>query len=235
MNIAVVTGATRGIGRAIADNLANAGISVIGVARADSPGFPGTLLQADLASTEDTARLLDQLADRPIKFLVNNVGVVSKEPLLDLRLDTLQSTLDLALRSTAQMTRGLARHMIRRGAGRIVNISSFAALGELNRTSDSAAKAGIIAATRSWAVELAQDNITVNAVAPGPVDTEKFRATNPAGSLSFRQHIAKIPLGRLGRPAEIAATVAFLLSDGAAYITGQTIHADGGRSIGHLL
>lgn len=121
-----------------------------------------------------------------------------------------------------------------RGWGRIVNISSLTVLGSVERTSYAAAKAALVSFTRSWALELAPTGITINAVSPGPTETELFRANNAPGSEGEARYLAGIPMRRFGKPEEIAAAVAFLLSDDAAFMTGQTLHVDGGASIGKL-
>jgi NAD(P)-dependent dehydrogenase (short-subunit alcohol dehydrogenase family) len=116
--------------------------------------------------------------------------------------------------------------------GRVVNLSSLTVLGAPERTAYAAAKAALISFTRSWALELATSGVTVNAVAPGPTETELFRANNPPGSPGEKRYLAAVPMGRFGTPDEIAAAVAFLMSKDAASITGQTLFVDGGASIG---
>jgi NAD(P)-dependent dehydrogenase (short-subunit alcohol dehydrogenase family) len=120
----------------------------------------------------------------------------------------------------------------RGGLGRIVNVSSLTVLGAVERTAYAAAKPGLISFTRTWALELAATGITINAVARGPTETELFRANNPPGSAREKQYLAGVPMGRFGRPEEIAAAISFPLSDEAAFITGQTMFVDGGASIG---
>ena len=122
--------------------------------------------------------------------------------------------------------------MLQRRWGRIVNLSSLVALGAVDRTAYAAAKAAMIGLTRTWALELAADGITVNAVAPGPIETALFRANNPVGSESERRYLQRVPMGRVGNPDEVASVIAFLCSAEAGYITGQTIHVDGGASTG---
>jgi 3-oxoacyl-[acyl-carrier protein] reductase len=119
-----------------------------------------------------------------------------------------------------------------RGWGRVLNISSLTVLGAPERTAYAAAKAALISFTRSWALELATTGITGNAVAPRPTETELFRSNNPPGSEGERRYLSGVPMRRFGKPDEIAAAIAFLLSDDAAFITGQTLSVDGGSSIG---
>ena len=229
----LITGATKGIGRATADRLAAAGHHVVGIARAASPGFPGELIELDLTDPTATHDVLgDLVARRDVDAVINNVGLVHPQPIGMVTLDALSAVLDLNLRTAVQTVQATLPGMRTRGWGRIVNVSSLTVLGIAERTAYAAAKAGLISFTRGWALELARDGITVNAVAPGPTETELFRAGNPPGSDGEARYLAAVPMGRFGRPAEIAAAIAFLLSDDAAFITGQTIHADGGASIG---
>ena len=229
----LITGASKGIGRALAGRLAAAGHAVVGVARAPDSGFPGDLLQLDLSDRAATEAALGRLSrKRAVDGVVNNVGLVRPARLGEVALDDLDAVLDLNLRTAVQTVQAALPGMRARGWGRVVNVSSLTVLGVPERTAYAAAKAGLISFTRGWALELAAAGITVNAVAPGPTETELFRAGSPPGSPGEARYLSAVPMGRFGQPEEVAAAIAFLLSDDAAFITGQTLFADGGASIG---
>lgn len=167
-----------------------------------------------------------------VTHLINNVGLVRAEKLGEVDLDDLTAVLDLNLRPAVQLTQAFLPSMKQHNYGRIINITSLVVLGLPLRTSYSAAKAALISFTRTWATELAPTGITVNAVAPGPTETELFRDNNPSGSEGEKRYLAGIPMGRFGKPEEIAAAIAFFASDDAAFITGQNLFVDGGGSLG---
>ena len=229
----ILTGASKGIGLALAQRLTRDGHHVVGLARGAAPDFPGTLVSVDLADPQATDRVLADLTTR-LRFdgVVNNVGLVRPQRLGAVELAALEEVMRVSLHPALQAVQALLLGMREQGWGRIVNISSLTVLGSVERTAYAAAKAALVSFSRSWALELATTGITVNAVSPGPTETELFRANNAPGSEGERRYLAGVPMRRFGQPDEIAAAIAFLLSEDAGFITGQTIHVDGGASIG---
>ncbi|MFC0269396.1 3-oxoacyl-ACP reductase FabG [Kushneria aurantia] len=240
--VALVTGATRGIGQAIARELGRQGHTVIGTATSEEgarrigqdmaeQGIGGTGRMLDVTDRESIERVLSAITEEfgaPL-IVVNNAGITRDNLLMRMKDSDWDEVLDTNLGSVYRVSKACLKGMTRARFGRIVNISSVVAgMGNAGQGNYAAAKAGMEGFTRSLAHELAARNVTVNAVAPG------FIATDMTSELPEKHRdamLARIPLARLGEPAEIAAAVAFLVSDGAGYITGQTLHVNGGMSM----
>lgn len=229
----LVTGASKGIGLALSQRLAADGHRVIGIARHAVDAFPGTLIPLDLSDSVAAGQVLAEIAQSHIiDGVVNNVGLVRQQRLGEITLDALDAVLRVNLHPAVLTAQAALPGMRAQGWGRIVNIASLTVLGAVDRSAYAAAKSALISFTRGWALELAGSGITVNAVAPGPTETALFRANNQPGSAGEARYLAGVPMGRFGRPEEIAATIAFLLSEDSGFMTGQTLHVDGGASIG---
>jgi 3-oxoacyl-[acyl-carrier protein] reductase len=229
----LITGASKGIGRAVADRLADNDFEVIGVARTAPSDFRGQFYEVDLGDRAATAEMLDAIvADRRVDAVVNNVSLQRFSYIGSIDLDDLFETYDMNVRVAVQVVQAVLPGMIDAGWGRIVNLSSVVTLGVPERTPYAASKAALDACTRIWARELAERAITVNAVAPGPIEAEAFRALSPTGSEREARVLNSIPLHRVGTPAEVAHLIATLLDEDSGYITGQILRVDGGGSIG---
>jgi 3-oxoacyl-[acyl-carrier protein] reductase len=239
--IALITGASRGIGRAIALTLAGSGFRVIGTGTSESgataleqalhdagapAGSRGAVLNVNDAAAADG--LIESIVkqDGGLHVLVNNAGITRDGLSMRMKDDDWSAVLDTNLNAVFRLCRAAMRPMMKQRFGRIVNITSVVgAAGNAGQANYAAAKAGVAGLTRSLARELGSRNITVNCVAPG------FIGTDMTGALSDAQRqalLAQVPLGRLGTADEVAAAVAFLVSPGAAYITGTQLHVNGG-------
>jgi 3-oxoacyl-[acyl-carrier protein] reductase len=238
--VAIVTGSGRGIGRAIALKLAESGVRVVlndfgdvkpveAVAKEiKNMGVKCLPVMADVSSSADVTRLVDAAmsAYKRVDILVNNAGIARDQLLLRMSEEDWDRVLDVDLKSVFLCTKAVLRPMAKQRWGRVVSISSIVGIiGNKGQANYAAAKAGIIGFTRAIAKEVASHGVTVNAVAPGFIDTEMTRGLKE----DWRQELKKlIPLGELGTPRDVAEAVAFLASEGAGYITGQVLGVDGG-------
>jgi len=235
--IALVTGATRGIGAAIAERLARDGARVIGTA---TTAEGAARISANLAARGGRGAVLDvvkpdsieavlediEAQEGAIGILCNNAGITRDTLLLRMKEADWDAVLDTNLASVFRLSKAVLRGMMKARAGRIVSITSVVGLtGNPGQANYAAAKAGIIGFTKSLAREVGSRGITVNAVAPGFIDTDMTRALAEPQRAALN---AQIPLGRLGQPADVAAAVAFLCSPDGAYVTGETLHVNGG-------
>ena len=239
--IALVTGASRGIGKAIATQLAQQGATVIGTATSENGaqaisdylsefGGKGFALNVTEKESVDTTIKAINEAHGGIDILVNNAGITRDNLLMRMKDDEWQDIIDTNLTSIFTLSKAVLRGMMKKRFGRIVNIGSVVgSAGNAGQANYAAAKAGVIGFSKSMAREVASRGITINVVAPGFIDTDMTKAlTDDQKEAIFKD----IPANRLGEPDEIAATGAFLVSDGAAYITGETIHVNGGMYMG---
>jgi 3-oxoacyl-[acyl-carrier protein] reductase len=230
--LTLVTGATRGIGRAIADHLSSLGHRVVGLSSRPSQDFPYELFLADLADELTTASAIQRIrAVGPVHHLVNNAGISLLADILTLEFSDMRRLFEVNVRAPSQLVKAFLPDMIAAGYGRIVNIGSKAQQGRQGVSAYAATKAAMQAMTVSWALECATKGVTVNLVAPGAIQTEMMDQNNPVGGERRRRLTAMIPAGELGLPAQIASAVAYFLSPAAAYTTGQTLNVCGGWSL----
>ncbi len=237
--IALVTGASRGIGAAIAQELGKQGATVIGTATSDSgaaqitqalqqAGVKGVGMALDVNDAAQVEAVLKRISDEfgTLSILVNNAGITKDTLLMRMGDEDWDAVLSTNLKSVFRLSQAVLRPMMKARHGRIINISSVVGhMGNAGQTNYAAAKAGMAGFAKSLAREVGSRNITVNCVAPGFIDTDMTRALSEEHRNGLLQHI---PLGRLGGAEEVAAAVGFLASPRAGYITGETLHVNGG-------
>ena len=233
MKTALVTGATRGIGKAIAEKLKADNYKVLGTATSDfgvdtlnSNGIEGHLL--DLNSKDSIENFWSKLESnsKTISVLVNNAGITRDNIILRMSDEEWSDIMNVHLYGTFQLSKRALKMMLKNKWGRIINISSASAsIGNRGQSNYAAAKAGVEAFTKSLAKEVGKRDITINAVAPGFISTDM---TENNKGVNADYLVKEIPLGRFGKPEEVASLISFMCSDGASYITGQTIHINGG-------
>lgn len=235
--IAAVTGGSAGIGRVICEDLLAQGYEVVSLARRradiDHPKLHS--IEVDLADRAATAQAVAELAQRfDVTTVVHNAGVIRPALIADVKLDDLDALVDLHLGCAIQLVQATLPAMRAQRFGRVVLLSSRAALGLATRTSYSATKAGMLGMARTWALELAPEGITVNVVAPGPIRTDMFYDVVEAGSEKERALAASVPVRRLGESADVARAVRFFADPANGFVTGQVLYVCGGTSVGSL-
>ncbi|MGE9007658.1 SDR family oxidoreductase [Leptospira interrogans] len=236
-NVAIITGASGGIGRAIAEAMLAAGHHVVSLDRR-LPDWSHERLEPvlvdlfDPKATADAAR--DVAARHEVSHIVHNAGIIRPNLIEQVTVDDIAALSQLHLGAALTLVQAALPGMKQRNFGRIVLIASRAALGAATRTAYSATKSGMFGMARTWALETAAHGITVNVVAPGPVETDMFHEVIPQGSPKVDQLARSIPVGRIGRPSDVARAVMFFSSRDADFITGQALYVCGGASIGSI-
>jgi len=234
---AIVTGGSAGIGQAICRHLLEAGWGVVSLARR-APGFEHPRLHSievdlgDPAATREAARLACER--HPVGAVIHNAGAMRPALLPEVSVQDLEALTALHLSAALVLVQAALPGMRRRRCGRIVLVSSRAALGLATRTAYATTKAGMFGMARTWALELGADGITANVVAPGPIVTDMFHEVVPREPAALDATAAKIPVGRLGTPDDVARAVMFFVAPGSGFVTGQSLYVCGGTSVGSI-
>ena len=235
--VAAVTGGSAGIGKAICEDLLAQGYEVVSLAlqRCDIDHPKLHSIEVDLMDRAAAARAMHDLVQRfEVTTVVHNAGVIRPALIADVKLQDLDALVELHLASAIQLVQAALPAMRARRFGRVVLLSSRAAVGAASRTVYSATKAALMGMARTWTLELAGDGITVNVVAPGPIRTDMFYEVIPAGSDKERALAASVPVKRLGEVADVARAVRFFADPANSYVTGQVLYVCGGTSVGSL-
>ncbi|MEV4129003.1 3-oxoacyl-ACP reductase FabG [Nocardia sp. NPDC049707] len=245
---AIVTGAARGIGAAVAKRLAADGFTVAVldldeqacktvVAEIESAGGRALAVGANVADEQAVVAAVERVAAElgAPTVLVNNAGIIRDNMLYKMTVDDWDAVMGVHLRGSFLMSRAAQKYMTEAGWGRIINLSSTSALGNRGQANYAAAKAGLQGFTKTLAIELGKFGVTVNAIAPGFIATEMTAATAERMGVSFEEFsktlVAQIPVGRVGKPEDIAHTVSFFVSEGASYVTGQVLYVAGAPTV----
>jgi NAD(P)-dependent dehydrogenase (short-subunit alcohol dehydrogenase family) len=231
VSAAIVTGGSAGIGLAVVQALLERGYEVVSLDLKPNPEKRVKHIEVDLTDLEATARAAKGLSATTV---IHNAGVIRPALLPDVKLEDLDALVHLHLSAAVILMQATLPAMKAAGFGRVVLVSSRAVLGLPTRTAYSATKAGMLGMARTWALELAQHGITVNVVAPGPVETDNFHSIVPRGSPQVENIVQAIPVKRLGQPGDVARAVLFFADRQNGFVTGQVLYVCGGTSVGTL-
>jgi NAD(P)-dependent dehydrogenase (short-subunit alcohol dehydrogenase family) len=238
VSTAIVTGGSAGIGRAVVEQLLERGYEVISLDLQPGAHSHKRLrhIRVDLSDSAATTAVAGELAKHhAVTTLIHSAGTIRPALLPDLKLEDLEALVNLHLSSAVMLLQGALPAMKAAGFGRVVLVSSRAVLGLPTRTAYSATKAGMLGMARTWALELAPQGITVNVVAPGPIETDNFYSVVPRGSAQVERIAGSIPVRRLGQPGDVARAVMFFADRDAGFVTGQVLYVCGGTSVGTLV